>query len=107
MSSYSFAAGHFRRRAQPRQHAVARRRLGREFVEGRFRLGRLVGFREFDRLVEGAAGLGRPLGLQILVAAPAADPGDDQERAGDDENRILVPQLLELFATYFLVDFIK
>ena len=37
----------------------------------------------------------------------AADRGDDQQRAGDDIDRILVPQLLELIATNVLVDFIK
>src|SRR4051812_38712075 len=67
----------------------------------------LVLFGELDRLVEGNTRFGRLLGLQILVAAPAADPGNDQQRAGDDVDRILVPQLLELVATYFLVYFIK
>ena len=113
MSSYIFAAAcgsrlaTSRRRAQPRQHAIARRRFRREVVEGRFRLGMLVLLGELDGLVEGRTGLGRLLRLQILVAAPAADPGDDQQRAGDDVDRILVPQLLELVATDFLVDFIK
>ena len=62
---------------------------------------------QLDGLVEGRAGLGGLLGLEILVAAPAADGGDDQDRGRDDVDRILVPQLLELLATYFLVDFVK
>ena len=58
-------------------------------------------------IVEGCAGLGGLLGLEILVAAPAADGSHDQHHQGDEIDRILVPQLLELFATYFLVDFVK
>jgi hypothetical protein len=67
----------------------------------------LVLLGEFDGLVKGRAGLGRLLGLQILIAAPAAYRGDDQERAGDDIDRLLVPQLLELVATDILVDLVK
>jgi hypothetical protein len=67
----------------------------------------LVLFGKLHRLVEGFAGLGRLLGLQILVAAPAAHRGDDQKRRADDVDRIFIPQLLELLATYFLVDFVK
>ena len=67
----------------------------------------LVLFGELGGLVEGRARLGGLLGLQILVATPAAHRGNDQQRAGDDKDRILVPQLLELLATYFLVDFVK
>ena len=51
--------------------------------------------------------LGSLLGLQILVAAPAADRGDDQNRTGDDKDRIPLPQPFELLATHLLVDFIK
>ncbi len=67
----------------------------------------LVLLGELDGLVEGRTGLGRLLGLQILIAAPAADRGDDQQRAGDDKERILIPQLFELVATDILVDFVK
>ena len=65
----------------------------------------LVG--KFRGLVEQGPRLGRLLGFQVLVAAPAADRGDDQERAGDDIDRVLVPQLLELVATDILVNFVK
>ncbi len=67
----------------------------------------LVLFGELGGLVEGRSGLGGLLGFQILIATPAAHRGDDQKRACDDQNRILVPDLLELVATYILVDFIK
>src|ERR1700736_4889285 len=40
-------------------------------------------------------------------ASPAAHRSNDQQRAGDDVDRIAVPQLFELVATYVLVDFIK
>jgi len=56
---------------------------------------------------EGGTGLGRLFRLQILIATPAAHRGDDQQRAGDDIDRILVPQLLELIATDVFVNFVK
>ena len=37
----------------------------------------------------------------------AADAGDNQYRQSHHVDRVLVPQLLELFPTYFLVYFIK
>ena len=67
----------------------------------------LVLLGEFNRPVERGTRLGGLLGLDILVAAPAADRGDDQQGPRDDVDRVLVPQLLELIATYFLVDFVK
>ena len=67
----------------------------------------LVLLGELDGLVEGRTRLGRLLRLQILVAAPAAHRGNDQQRPGDDVDRIPFPQLFELIATYVLVDFIK
>jgi len=42
-----------------------------------------------------------------LVAAPAAHGGDDQDRHGDNIERVLVPELLELLTADFLVYFIK
>jgi len=67
----------------------------------------LVLFGKLDSLVEGGSRLGGLLGFEILVAAPAADAGDDQKRDRDDVDRILVPQLFELVPTYLLVYFIK
>ena len=93
--------------AESRQHPVAAGRRGRELGKGRLRLGVLVLFGKLDCLVEGITRLSRLLGLQILIAAPAADRSDDQKGRGDNVDRILVPQLLKLLATYFLVDFVK
>ncbi|MHC2241820.1 hypothetical protein ACVJH7_001127 [Bradyrhizobium elkanii] len=67
----------------------------------------LVLIGQFDGAVERRAGLGGLPGLEILVAAPATDARNDQDRQGDDKERVLVPQLLELIATDFLVDFVK
>jgi len=67
----------------------------------------LVLLGQFGCAVERRAGLGGLLALEILVAAPATDARDDQERQGDDQERVPVPQLLELIATDILVDFIK
>ena len=67
----------------------------------------LVLLGKLDGLVEDHTRLGGLLGLEILVATPATDAGNDQQGAGNDVDRILVPQLFELIATYFLVDFVK
>jgi hypothetical protein len=67
----------------------------------------LVLLGKLDRLVEGVAGFGALLGLQILIAAPATDGSDDQDRHGDKIERVLVPELLELLAADFLIYFIK
>ena len=67
----------------------------------------LVLFGKLDRLVERSSRLSRLFGFQVLVAAPAAHRGDDQNSERDDVDRISVPQLFELIATYLLVYFIK
>jgi hypothetical protein len=67
----------------------------------------LVLLGEIDGRIESRARLGRLLCLQILVPAPATDRGDDQKRSRDDIDRILVPQLFELFAADLLVYFVK
>jgi hypothetical protein len=67
----------------------------------------LVLLGEFDGRVKGRTGLGRLLRLQIFIAAPAADRGDDQQRASNDIDRIPVPQLFELLTANVLVDFVK
>jgi hypothetical protein len=95
------------RGTQPRQGAIARWSLGSELGEGGFGLCMLVLLGQLGSLLEGGAGLGGLLGLPVLVSAPATYGGDDQHHQGDEDDRIFVPQLLELFATYFLVDFVK
>jgi hypothetical protein len=67
----------------------------------------LVLLGKLDRLVEDIAGFGGLLGFEILVAAPATNGGDDQDRDGDNIERVIVPELLELLAADFLVYFIK
>ena len=41
------------------------------------------------------------------IGAPAADRGHDQNASGDEEIAVAIPQLLELFAADFLIDFAK
>src|SRR4051812_46041929 len=66
------------RSTQPRQGAIARWSLGSELGEGRLGLSMLVLLGQLGSLLEGGAGLGSLLGLQILVTAPATYGGDDQ-----------------------------
>ena len=61
----------------------------------------------FDRGLELGAGFGRFPQFPPLVAAPARDPEDDQQRDGDDEIAVAFPKLLELFAPDFLIDLSK
>ena len=47
------------------------------------------------------------LGFQPFVSAPTGDADDDKEAAGNDIVAVALPQLFELFATNFFVDFMK
>ena len=67
----------------------------------------LVLLGELDGLVERSPRFRRLLRLQVLITTPAAHRGDDQQRAGNDVDRILVPQLFEPLPTYLFVYFIK
>ena len=40
-------------------------------------------------------------------SAPGGDPGDNQDREGDDVDAVAVPQLFQLLAADFLVNFMK
>ena len=97
----------FSRGAESRQHAISGWSGRGQIRESRLGLHMLILLGKLRGLVECRSGLGRLFGFQILIAAPATDRGDDQDRAGDNQNRILLPQLLELFATQILIDFIK
>src|SRR6202011_4196842 len=71
----------------------------------RFRMLALLA--ERDRRLEGRTRLGGLPGLPPIVGAPARHREDDQDRRGDDVDLIALPQLLELLAPDFLVDFLK
>src|SRR5262249_44407821 len=87
--------------------AIASGALGHDLGIGAFGLGRLALLVERLRRFEGRAGLSRALGLIPLVGAPAAHPDEDQENAGVGVILVALPQLLQLFAAYFLVDFLE
>src|SRR5262249_42647133 len=53
----------------------------------------------------GGARLSGPADLPVVVAAPRRDCGDHQDDRSHDIVAVTVPQLLELFPAYFLVDF--
>ena len=67
----------------------------------------LAGLAERDGGLECGAGGGGFLGLPPLVAAPGADAGDDEHGERDQIDAVAIPQLLELIAPDFLVDFVK
>src|SRR5262249_43005676 len=87
--------------------AIAGGAVGRDLGIGAFGLGCLALLVERRRRLEGRAGLGRALGLIPLVDAPAAHSGQDDEDAGIDVVLVALPQLLQLFAAYFLIDFLE
>ena len=93
--------------AQPRQRAIAGGAVGGELGEGGLGLLVLAGFGKRHRGFEGGAGFGRLLGLPPVIAAPAADRDDDQNAAGNGEVAVALPQLLQLFAPDFFVDFLE
>ena len=90
-----------------RQHAIAGGRFGRQL--GERGLGLVVSCPSLkrDRGLECRAGRGGLLGLPPFVAAPAADAATISTTSGDEVDAVAIPQLLELFAADFLVDFVK
>ena len=92
---------------QLRQLTIARCALARELAERVLGFGMLAFVGEFEGGFVDRAGFGRLAGLPVLVATPGGDGGDDEEGRGDDEVAVALPQLLELFSPYFLVDFVK
>ncbi len=93
--------------AHAREMAIAGRAFDHDLGEGRFRLGMLAAIAERDRSLESRAGLGCLLGLPPFVAAPSRDRRHHDERRRHDIDAVPVPQLLELFAADFLVDFLE
>src|SRR6202035_3813101 len=92
---------------QPRQRAIAGRAVAGELGEGSLGLLMLTGFGERHRGFEGGAGFGRLPGLPPVIAAPAADRDDDENAAGNGEVAVALPQLLQLFAPDFFIDFLE
>ena len=65
----------------------------------------LAALGERDGVLELRPDLARVPRLVPFIDAPAADPHDNEEYHPDDEVLVPLPQLLELFAADFLVDF--
>ena len=93
--------------AKARQHAIAGRRFGGDFGESGFGFGVLALLAQRQCGFECGAGGGGFLGFPIFIAAPGADPGDDQDGERDDVDAVAFPQLLQPFAPDFLVNFLK
>src|SRR5207248_9840549 len=93
--------------AQPRQYAIARRAVGRELGESGDGLLVLARFGQRHGLFKSGPGLRCLLGLPPLVTAPSADADDEQGASGDKIIAVTLPQLFELFAAYFFVDFME
>jgi hypothetical protein len=58
-------------------------------------------------LFEGGAGFRRPFVFPPLVAAPSGHADNDEQAGGNDVIAEALPQLFELLATDFLVDFLE
>src|SRR4029077_13080858 len=67
----------------------------------------LAGLGERHRGFERGAGFGRFLALPPVIAAPAAARDDDENAAGNGEVAVALPQLLQLFAPDFFIDFLE
>src|SRR5262249_14459534 len=87
--------------------AIAGCAVGRDLGEGALSLGALAGFGERDGSLEGRAALGRLLRLPPLVAAPRGHGGNEQDGGRDGVVAVALPQLFELLAADFLVDFLE
>ena len=89
------------------KHAVACRSVGGDLGERRLGFLVLTLLAEQCRGVERGAGFGGLLGFVPLITAPAADRGDEQHRQRNDQDAVAIPQLLDLLATQFLINFIE
>src|SRR4029077_20699046 len=87
--------------------AIAGAAVLRELGKGRARHLLLAAFGEGQRRLEGSAGFGRLLVLPPVVAAPAAHREHDNKSGGNNQVAVPLPELLQLLAPDFLVDFLE
>ena len=87
--------------------AIAGRAVTGDVGEGRLSLAAFARLGERDGSFEGGAGLGSLLGLPPHVSAPSCNRQNQQNGGSRDVIAVAVPQLLELFSSNFLVDFVK
>jgi len=67
----------------------------------------LAGFSKAHRVLKSGAGFGSLLALPPLIAAPCTNRGNGHNTNGNQQNAVAVPQLFELFAAYFFVNFLE
>src|SRR5206468_1691173 len=93
--------------AQAREMAIARCAVGDDLGKRGLGLAVLAAIGQRAGGFEGRAGLGRLLGLEPLVAAPRRDSRDHEDGRDRDIDAVAIPQLLQLLAPDFLIDFLK
>src|SRR5262249_50661661 len=96
-----------RRFAKTRKGAIAGGAIGCELGERRLRLGTLALVGEHARRFVGGPGFGSLTLFPVNISAPGTDAGQNDEGDGNDVVAVALPQLLQAFASYFLVDFLE
>jgi hypothetical protein len=93
------------RLAQARELAIGRRAIGGDLRKRLLSFCVLAGLGELDGVIEAGADQLRLPRQVPLVEAPAADAQHDEQYRPDNEVLVPLPQLHELFAADFFVDF--
>src|SRR6202035_2054409 len=104
---FAVGRGKLGRLAQPGQYAVAGGTITGELGEGRLGFLMLAGFGQRHGLLECSARLGCLLGLPPFIATPGADGGYDEDAKGDEIVAVTLPQLRQLLAADFFIDFLE
>src|SRR5262249_57798725 len=99
--------GKLGRFAHAREMTITGRPVDGDLAERRLGLAAFAGFGERAGSLESGAALGGLLALPPHIAAPSRNRREQQNGCRDGIIAVAVPQLLELFSTDFLVDFLK
>src|SRR5262245_18709737 len=87
--------------------AIAGGAIGHDLGEGRLGLAMLAGLGERSGGLESGARLGRLFGFPPAIAAPSRNRSHDQYGRRHRVVAVALPQLFELLASDFLVDFLE